>query len=228
MKQTSKTDQRRREDYLEWRSVFAIVGGGLRWQKNDGGCCGSDCSSSSLCRGSSLCFPYLLLFWLLFPISLSLFRSPRPCVFSFSGMFCFSLSLSLSPLFSLVFLCFSLFFRFLSSIPFVLPPFLLFSFLFCFFVLAIPYFFIQSASFSLSFSMFLLYVFLLFLPFVSQSILPSISYPPLVFLCFLSNLPSLVFSFLSSNISSKSPPFCSLSPAIYKGEKGERGLLPQG
>ena len=76
--------------------------------------------------------------------------------------------------------------------------------------------------------MFLLSVFLLFLPYVSQSILPSISHPPPVFLCFLSNLPFLVFSFLSSNISSKFPPFCSLSPAIYKGEKGERGLLPQG
>jgi hypothetical protein len=39
------------------RSVFVVVGVGMRWQKNDGGCCGGDCSSSSLCRGSSLCFP---------------------------------------------------------------------------------------------------------------------------------------------------------------------------
>ena len=173
----------------------------------------------------SFCFdcfsPYhCLCFVPLVPVS-SLFL----VCFASVSLLSLSLSLLCSPLFSFASL---FFFRFLSSIPSVLPPFLLFSFLFCFFVLAIPYFFILSPSFSLSFSMFLLYVFLLFLPFVSQSILPSISYPPLVFLCFLSNLPSLVFSFLSSNISSKSPPFCSLSPAIYKGEKGERGLLPQG
>jgi len=170
-------------------------------------------------------YPYLFLFWLLSPMTVSLFCSPCPCVLSLSGMFCLcfsNLSLLCSPLFSFAFF----FFQFLSSIPYVLPPFLLFSFLFCFFVLAIPSFFIQSPSFSLSFPMFLLYVFLLFLPSVSQSILPLVSHPPPVFLCFLSNLPSLVFSFLSSDISSKFPPFCSLSPAIYKGEKGKRGLLP--
>jgi len=40
--------------------VFAVVGGGLRWQKIDGGRCSGDCSSSSLCRGSSLCFSLYL------------------------------------------------------------------------------------------------------------------------------------------------------------------------
>jgi len=111
-----------------------------------------DCSSSGLC----LCFVplWLLSFWsvlLLFLFSLPLICSP---MFSFASLsFLFS---SISP-----------FYHFCSpSFP---------SFIFCFFVLAVLFFFpVQSPTIYLFFSLFLLSIFLLFL----SSILPSISYPP--------------------------------------------------
>ena len=129
-------------------------------------------------------FPYLLLFWLHFPLSLSLFCSLCPCVFSLSSLFCLCFSsLSLSHLFSHVFLYLSLFLFFfgfsLLSFMFSFISFF-FSFLLCFFVLVVPFFFSFNLLRSLS-------LFLLFLSFVSQSILPLISHPP----------PPFLFSFFS-------------------------------
>ena len=85
------------------RSVFVVVGVGMRWQKNDGGCCGGDCSSSSLCRGSSLCFPLS---------SHVLIALPRLC-------FCFVLLVPMCSLFPVCFAYVSL--LALSSILFPFP-----------------------------------------------------------------------------------------------------------
>jgi len=212
--------------------VFVVVGGGLRWQKNDGGCCGGDCSSSYLCRGSNLYFSLSPSVLIAFPpITVFVSFPSSPCLLSFWYvllLFLFSppslpLSLPLcSPLFSFVFV----FFWFLSSIPYFLPHFLFFSFLFCFFVLAIlcsgySLFFIQSPSFSLSFSMFLLSVFLLFLRFVSQSFLTSISHRPVSFSIFSPISPLWFFRFFPPISPQNSPPFA-LIPLLFIRVKKER------
>jgi len=101
MKQTSKMDQRRNEDYLECRSIFVVVGSGLRWQKKWWWLLRRWLFFFFLVqRLKPMFFPYLILFWLLSPLSLSLFHSLCHCVFSFSGMFCFYFS-SLFPSFIL-------------------------------------------------------------------------------------------------------------------------------
>jgi len=120
MKPTGKTDQRRREDYLEWRSMFNVVYGGLRWWRR--------------WLGSSVAAVAMLL---LFPC-----EDTSPCVFSFS-FFMFSFS-SLLSLYSFVFFSFSpLFFFFLfffSSSP------LFFSFSSFFLLLLLSSFFALSSS----------------------------------------------------------------------------------
>jgi len=175
--------------------VFAVVGGELRWQKIDGGCYGGDCSSSSLYKGSSLCFSLSLSILIALPYVTVFVSSPLSLCLLF--LICFAsvslISLLYSPLFS--FAALSFFLRFLSSIPFVLPHFLIFSFLFCFFVLAVSFFFwVQSPSF----------FFFLFLSSVSQSILPSISHPLYSFLFFLFSLYSTLFPLLFLSIFSPS------------------------
>jgi len=99
-----KTEQRKREDYLGWRSVFVVVGGDLRWRRWWRSCF----SSSSPCRGDN------------------------PCIFSFSYSFCFPSLLSISILhlsFSLsLFLFFPLFFSCSLSLS---SSIFFFSLLFC-------------------------------------------------------------------------------------------------
>ena len=88
MKPTGKTDQRSREDYLEWRSVFVVVCGGLRWRW----------------LGSLVAAATMLL---LFPC-----KDTSPYVFSFSFFFVFFFCFH--SLGSLLYLCASpLFFFFL-------------------------------------------------------------------------------------------------------------------
>jgi len=207
--------------------VFVVVGGGLRWQKNDGGCCGGDCSSSYLCRGSNLYFSLSPSVLIAFPpITVFVSFPLSPCLLSFWYvllLFLFSppsLPLSpplCSPLFSFVFV----FFWFLSSIPYFLPHFLFFSFLFCFFVLAIPYF-----SFNLLHSLFLflcfcsLFFFSFSLLYLNHFLLQSLIVPCLSLFSLQSPLFGFFVSFLQYLL--KIPPPFALIPLLFIRVKKER------
>jgi len=198
--------------------VFVVIGGGLRWQKNDGGCCGGDCSSSYLCRGSNLyfslspsvliAFPPITVF-VSFPLSL--------CLLSFWYvllLFLFSPpslppSLPLSPpLCSPLFL---FFFWFLSSIPYFLPHFLLF---FLFFSVSLFWLFLifHSISFILSF---FFYVFALCFSSLSPFCISIISSFNLSF------SPLWFFRFFPPISPQNSPPFAPI-PLLFIRVKKER------
>jgi len=173
--------------------VFAVVGGELRWQKIDGGCCGGDCSSSSLYRGSSLCFSLSLSILIALPHVTVFVSSPLSLCLLF--LVCFAsvslISLLYSPLFS--FAALSFFFSSVSLFyPFCSPsfPYFFFSFLFLCFGC---FFFFFGFNLLRSF-------FFLFLSSVSQSILPSISHPPYSFLFFLFSLCWTLFPLLFLSI----------------------------
>jgi len=92
-------------------------------KKNDGGCCDGDCSSFSLCRGSSLYF-FLISFCFdcSSPCQCLCFIPLVPVSSLFVVCFVYVSLLSLPPLFSPVFLWFSLFLSFFfgSSLLFLL------------------------------------------------------------------------------------------------------------
>ena len=99
-------------------------------KKNDGGCCGGDCSSSSLCRGSSLCF-FLISFCFdcSSPYHCLCFVPLVPVSSLFLVCFVFVSLLSLPPLFSPVFLWFSLFLSFFFGFSLLFLLFFVFFFL---------------------------------------------------------------------------------------------------
>jgi len=89
-----KTQQRTREDYLEWRGVLVVVCGGLRWRRR-WRCC---FSSSSPCRGANPCvlsfsfsfyFPFLSCPLSVFSLFLYFFSFFPPLVFFLSLCFLF-------------------------------------------------------------------------------------------------------------------------------------------
>jgi len=113
MKPTGKTDQRSREDYLEWRSVFVVVCGGLRWRW-----LGSLVAAATMlllfpCKDTSpyvFSFSFFLFFFSVFTLSVlsSIFVLLLSSFFFFSPVFSFFHSLfSLSSFFLLLLLLLS-------------------------------------------------------------------------------------------------------------------------
>ena len=203
--------------------MFAVVGGGLRWQKNDGGYCSGDCSSSSLCRGSSLCFSLSLSVLIAFsPITVFVLFPSSLCLLFFWYvllLFLFSLSLSLSPLFSPVFLYFFFGFSLLSLL------FSLISFFFLFFSVSLFWLFLLF-SFNLLRSLFLflcfcsLFFFSFSLMYLNQFFLQSLILPP-SFSVFSLISPFWFFRFFPP-ISPQNSPRFALFPLLFIRVKKER------